>query len=200
MTVSQHVLKSSVETLASTERNEPANMNNRIIILAFICCALFLGACSYYGSNTYLSPDTESNIICSGVEIEIYPILIDRKKTAHAFAGIPYFPSIVNSKPSEIGEVHIWYQNIGKNIIGNIDDISLSIIGKDIAIFPTDMWKSKVVEKYGIRYIGCVYKFEQLDKSEEYQLMFREDFLKCNTSPVLLHREKRSGYHQVFFQ
>jgi len=175
-------------------------MNNKIIILAFICCNLFLGACSYYGSNTYLSPDTESNIICSGVEIEIYPILIDRKKTAHAFAGIPYFPSIINSKPTEIGEVQIWYKNIGKNIIGNIDDISLNIIGKDVTISPADVWKSKVVEKDGIRYIGCIYKFDQLDKSENYQLMFRDDFINCKISPLLLRKEKHSGYHQVLLQ
>lgn len=168
----------------------------KIILL----CGLFLIGCSYYGTDTYLKPVNKTNIICSGIEIEIYPILIDRDKKAHAFAGIPYFPSILKSSPSAIGEIRLWFTNIKNYKIGSFDDIYLYNKTTEQTLKARDIWKSKVVEQKGIRYFGCVYKFGNINGSDVYEIHFNETFLNCNIEPVPLVKQLSKGYHPVLLQ
>jgi len=178
------------------------NMNRTIRMITAMGIFLVLAGCSYYGTNTFLVPaDKDRNIECSNMKLEVGGILTAQEKKAHAFAGIPYFPEIINSTPIELGELPIWYQNIPDDNICTTDDLILKSNISQIAILPIGIWKSKLVEKNGMKYLGCNYKFgQQLDVTQEYSISFKNGLFNCNLPEVRLTIKNDSGYHQVLIQ
>jgi hypothetical protein len=159
-----------------------------------------LSGCSYYGTNTFLVPKNNT-VICSDVRIEVGSILTAQKKRAYAFAGIPYFPALFPSTPAETGELQLWFQNIPKNDICTTEDLILKDIVSQVEYLPLGTWKSRLVEKDGINYLGCNYKFGlQLGATEKYNIHFKEGLLNCKLPEVPLSIEKDSGYHQILVQ
>ena len=162
---------------------------------------LLMTGCSYYGTNTFLAPLNKGKAVsCPNVDLDIGRILIRQEKKSYAFSGIPYFPSIGSSDPAQIGELDIWYRNIDNTEVCTTEDLLLQDGHGSLIYKPQTVWKSKLVEKDGIKYQGCIYKFGRIDEHQQYLLKFKEGFLGCQITMVQLTIEKDDGYHQVLMQ
>jgi hypothetical protein len=162
---------------------------------------LLLAGCSYYGTDTFLVPQNNEAVVCSEMRVEISPILTTQNKRMYAFAGIPYFPALFPSTPPEIGDLYLWFQNISHENICTTQDLILKAMDSKEEYSPLATWRSKLVEKDGIKYLGCSYKFgQQLGTVKNYDIHFRAGLLNCEPPEVSLVITKNSGYHQVQVQ
>ena len=161
---------------------------------------LLITGCSYYGTNTFLVPSLEDKyVMCSKIKIRIERILIAQNNKVFAFAGIPFFPSVTTSH--QIGELHVWYENIPDGNICATTDLYLKDRITESIHLPKDIWKSKLVEKDYVKYLGCTYKFgQQLEISHEYSVHFRDDLFDCKIPTILLRIEEVGGHHPIPLQ
>lgn len=162
--------------------------------------SLLLTGCAYYGTNTFLVPSPEDKyVMCSNIKIRVDGILTAQNNKVFAFAGIPFFPAMTTSP--EIGELHVWYENIPDGNVCTTTDLYLKDNITESMHLPNDIWKSRLVEKDGIKYLGCNYKFgQQLDISHEHSVYFRDDLFDCKIPRILLTIRKDSGHHPIPLQ
>lgn len=176
-------------------------MRKTLLLVSLFLIQYVLVGCSYYGENTYLEAVGEKTISCLEVKATIDPMLIDFDKKASAFAGVPLFPSSSKRNPSaEFNTLYVWYENIGEKEVCSLDDIDLEEVGNGKHFFPKEIWQSKIVEKDGIRCVGCMYTFDEIDKDIDYNLIFKEEMFDCNLPIVPLTQRVHSGYHRVLVQ
>lgn len=169
----------------------------------------WLSGCSYYGTDTYLVRTDSANFACADVTLKFNPILLARDKTAHAFAGIPYFPAIGKSAPGWGRELRVdftnlktaQFRNLGRTQVCDPSDLWLRAEPGAGRIPVGKVWASPPIRSSdGILYRSCVYGFGDLDATKDYSLEFRDDFLDCHIPALPLARESTSGYHGVVLQ
>lgn len=166
-----------------------------------VMLAVFLfGGCAYYGTDTFLVQSSEDKyVMCSGIKIRVDGMLSAQNNKVFAFAGIPLFPSVTTSH--HIGELHVWYENIPDGDICTTTDLYLKDMITESIHLPNDIWKSKIVEKDGVKYMGCIYKFgQQLDYRHEYSVYFSDNKFDCEIPVIQLTIKQDSGYHPIPLQ
>jgi len=182
-----------------------AKVMKALAIILLTGCFAF--GCSYYGQNSYLIPASGNNwevigqrakYVCAGTTIEIFPTIMDRDKKALAFIGIPYFPGIDTAFPSDVGELQVGYTDIDTKAVCSDTDLRIKTENGNVELSPMSVWKSRIVENNGAKYVGCLYKFgEGLKRHKSFTVHFQNDFLGCDISPMKLRVEKKSGYYAV---
>ena len=177
------------------------------------CVALLvlqLSGCSFYGSETYLVPESGvswrvdgkvARASCANTELKTFAFTAERAILVYALLWVPYFPPFVDV----FGPPSVHVSQLRPHTVTHscsVDDVSLISLETGVRVQPERVWQSRVVPRDEGDFQTCEYSFgPKIAEFGDVSLELSSRVWGCELRPLTLKRvEEGFRYHDVPIQ